>query len=832
MANNERVNIELTATNRASGVMNRVKDDLGGLESAAGMVTKGFSGLAGAFAVGAITQVVGQIGGAVMEMSNLAAASATVEASFQQLAANAGQSATGMLGQLKAASNGTIAEYDLMLAANRAMMLGVADSSEEMTALMSVAISRGRAMGLSTTQAFSDLVTGLGRASPLILDNLGIVVDAEEVNRKYAEQLGKTAAQLTEVERKQALVNVVMDEAKGLTTSGVDSTADSMARATAAMADLKVAFGELFAPAVVGAAQALTTVFEQAKETIEAAQEVMATPPAATQLAAATAQQQAAHDHIMQAQKTEIEQAYALLQQTEELGVSLYDISYGLDPYIVSLAESIKLTGDLSAQIDNLNAQMSAQRAAAMEAGANRDDGSLAGRRAAELAAEAEALGAYRKAAIDAAMAIDDFANSVAMTAAKGLFDNMGSGAWQYLGELRTKAIQVYQEVFAATNNVEAAQYAAAQAVNALAAEIGKVSPALSNMSNWLGITGTAADSTATQLINLAGTAAAAALGIEQAAGSIRNAGLSALAGAQAIANAKSAIDGMTNVQRAKRGFEDLRDALGSYNAEMEGAKGGAALQEVAYMSYPAAQGVRAVGSQVASLNQEFETLKNTVSGILSGALTLDGINVDSMLPREDEINENARRLAAIANEGLGNQSWMEEFKNEVPDIYAMLKDSGDPRATAQQLLRDFQDGLVPQLLDKEEAKERVRRMLLGQDNMAALANEIAQELSTEMGISLGAAQQAVGATLGTGDAKAPGGLNGEVEGNSFVDGITTTLATRNEEFYSAGAAAGGTWGAGFLAEAEGSIPMALIIMIAGLVKAAQGAEASRTEPN
>ena len=33
---------------------------------------------------------------------------------------------------------------------------------------------RGRAMGLSTTQAFGDIVTGIGRMSPLILDNLGI----------------------------------------------------------------------------------------------------------------------------------------------------------------------------------------------------------------------------------------------------------------------------------------------------------------------------------------------------------------------------------------------------------------------------------------------------------------------------------------------------------------------------------------------------------------------------------------------------------------------------------------------------------------------------------
>ena len=43
---------------------------------------------------------------------------------------------------------------------------------------------------------------------------------------------------------------------------------------------------------------------------------------------------------------------------------------------------------------------------------------------------------------------------------------------------------------------------------------------------------------------------------------------------------------------------------------------------------------------------------------MLSGLLTLDGINVDAMDYRPDAINENARQLAAIANEGLAGQDW------------------------------------------------------------------------------------------------------------------------------------------------------------------------------
>src|SRR5690606_17413735 len=98
----------------------------------------------------------------------------------------------------------------LVKAANRSMLLGVADTAEEMSTLMQIAAERGQAMGISVTQAFDDIVTGLGRGSALILDNLGILVDAEEANRAYAETLGKTASALTDAEKKQALINAVL----------------------------------------------------------------------------------------------------------------------------------------------------------------------------------------------------------------------------------------------------------------------------------------------------------------------------------------------------------------------------------------------------------------------------------------------------------------------------------------------------------------------------------------------------------------------------------------------------------------------------------------------
>ena len=90
-------------------------------------------------------------------------------------------------------------------------MLGVGESAEQLAQLMEVAAMRGRAMGLTTTQAFNDIVTGIGRMSPMILDNLGIVTGGEKTFEEYAASIGKAADALTDAEKKQALIGKAIE---------------------------------------------------------------------------------------------------------------------------------------------------------------------------------------------------------------------------------------------------------------------------------------------------------------------------------------------------------------------------------------------------------------------------------------------------------------------------------------------------------------------------------------------------------------------------------------------------------------------------------------------
>ncbi|MCK9520187.1 MAG: hypothetical protein M0R74_14360, partial [Dehalococcoidia bacterium] len=176
-------------------------------------------------------------------MTNVAMGVDQTRGAFEGLAEQAGVSGDEILAALKKASAGTISENDLMLAANRAMVLGVAENTDQFSALMEIARDRARVMGSSTTDAFNDIVTGIGRGSPLILDNLGILVNLTEANEEYAKSLGKTAKELSEADKQQALLNAVIKQGQ----STIDQQALASRTAAESVAVLKASFSDIAA---------------------------------------------------------------------------------------------------------------------------------------------------------------------------------------------------------------------------------------------------------------------------------------------------------------------------------------------------------------------------------------------------------------------------------------------------------------------------------------------------------------------------------------------------------------------------------------------------------
>ncbi|MDD5527312.1 MAG: hypothetical protein PHE11_07930 [Candidatus Omnitrophica bacterium] len=227
--------IVISALNKASGDIKKVKSDIEGLGKAGKNAEGGLkavgAGLSAAWQVGlSAAAAIGAAAGAVKLLSD----AAQEGAAFQRMEEASGSLAVSMnadmdviLEALRGASLGMVSDFDLMQAASRAMMLGVSADAGQLSQLMEVAALRGRAMGLSTTQAFNDIVTGIGRASPLILDNLGIVVDAEARYKAYADSIGKTSEELSKAEKTQALLNGVLESSAALLQSTGGLTVDN-----------------------------------------------------------------------------------------------------------------------------------------------------------------------------------------------------------------------------------------------------------------------------------------------------------------------------------------------------------------------------------------------------------------------------------------------------------------------------------------------------------------------------------------------------------------------------------------------------------------------------
>ena len=250
------IGIAIRAKNEASGALKQVKADIQGLDKSAGKVAGnlasaltggGLGAILGGLGVGATIAAIDQIGGAIEGAVMAADRLGKLRGSFDELAKGAGQSSDQMLAAMRAASNGMIADADLILSANKAMLLGVADSADELTSLLQVAQARGKAMGMSATDAFNDIVTGLGRESALILDNLGITIDTASVMEDYARSLGVAADQLDSTQRKQALLNEVMRQSQNIKPSLPTGPGAAAAQAEVARQQAQAAMGQFFA---------------------------------------------------------------------------------------------------------------------------------------------------------------------------------------------------------------------------------------------------------------------------------------------------------------------------------------------------------------------------------------------------------------------------------------------------------------------------------------------------------------------------------------------------------------------------------------------------------
>jgi hypothetical protein len=775
------LNIVVKAKNEASKVLKDVKADISGVEKAAGLLSGGLAGVAAVAGIGAFTQLTQQIGDLVQQSVRLD----LLRKSFDNLAQSVGASSDSMLDSLRLASFGMIADSDLMLSANKAMMLGVADNTEEMIALLDVARVRGQAMGLGVTEAFNDIVTGLGRESALILDNLGITIDLDRMYKEYAGSLGKTVSALSAVERKQALVNEVMRQSRSMDMSAPTGTAAALAQAQVAQQAAALEVGAFFAPGWRDNAQAQVDALDQLRGKYdEYAVKVREVGDIVT------------------------DQRFGLLAPLDGTQVNRFtELRAAMTEVGTAMSEGVPAASQYATALQDIaDRALKTQEITAQQANTVR----LA---ASGIQAEKAAYDALR-ASLDQ---LDPKLDNIRASA-----ENAAQGETRVYTEAEKAAAALRNAAYAIPPFVSGLSQIQAQA-GATAGIIYNLAGAINSLNGLSAARPDALDSVLGQINGIT-------------SGLVDNLGIDA-----AIAKGdelKVQARERAEVLRAL-GYDEqyITIALQAQVAETQTWAG--ELDKVATQSVPA-------------ISAEFSNLKSTVEGVLSGAFAeTAGVDLSGILPREDAVAENARRLADIAKNGLKGQDWLSEFAATAPGAYAdlMLKIAAgaDAKTAAAQILSDFNAGLRTDLIDRETAKEQVRRMILGEANMAALAAEIAQELATEMGIPLQEAMAAAGAALGVPTAGAGGATagaegaagatppdmtsSGASAGTTFVTGFQTTatgtllvativsqMTSAILSFQSPGQLAGKTWGGGFMSTVETSIAQPLISLLVTLV--------------
>ena len=161
------------------------------------------------------------------------------------------------LAQLRKATRGLVTDLDLMKVSVQAGNFGI--PIEQMGKLLEFASRRAAETGQSVDYLVESIVTGIGRKSPLILDNLGISTT------RLKEKFNGAALEAQNIADVARAVGDIAGEELAKMGKSADTAADKMQRLSTNWQNFKAAFGEAVAPAAAGVLQFLTDQLTQAQ---------------------------------------------------------------------------------------------------------------------------------------------------------------------------------------------------------------------------------------------------------------------------------------------------------------------------------------------------------------------------------------------------------------------------------------------------------------------------------------------------------------------------------------------------------------------------------------
>lgn len=182
-----------------------------------------------------------QVANFTFEVIKLAGEAEGVRAAFERL-----PEAERIMSDLKTATAGTVSELDLMKRTVQAANFGIA--LESLPQLLEFAAIRAQQTGQSVDYLVDSIITGIGRKSPLILDNLGISAV------RLKEQFGGAALEAQSIGDVAKAVGRIAGEELTKMGDFSENASTKIQRLGASWDNLKVSIGNLASGGVVNRA--------------------------------------------------------------------------------------------------------------------------------------------------------------------------------------------------------------------------------------------------------------------------------------------------------------------------------------------------------------------------------------------------------------------------------------------------------------------------------------------------------------------------------------------------------------------------------------------------
>ena len=269
--------IVVEAINKASDTLKQVEKDLGNLSKTVGatgdsskVASMGMGQLITGVAAGSFVanlaydafrklfDIVVQLPGAFFDIAKTASEVEGMAVAMHVVANNAGITAE----QVDKVRDSVREQNVTTEAANRLLtdlirnQLDYKQATDLATAAQNIAV----ASGVSSSETIERISQSIASGNTWLLRQLGLVEHLDGVYKKYAVTINKTSEELTESERKQAVVNYVLQEGEkyaGAYSSAMMNAAKVMRSTDDRLKEISYNFGKIFEPALYQAAKAV-----------------------------------------------------------------------------------------------------------------------------------------------------------------------------------------------------------------------------------------------------------------------------------------------------------------------------------------------------------------------------------------------------------------------------------------------------------------------------------------------------------------------------------------------------------------------------------------------